>query len=183
MARWRFAHIQRPWPRQSQTVKDVGTSMPEAVQPLFDKSDPGQASTELSMRRTGLSFQRTRMSADRTLMSVIRTSLSLISFGFTIFQVFNHLTEKGVLASNSPSARRFGLALVYLGIAMVIAGIFYHTQFMIGLRRERNQLHDIGALHAESRFPVSFTLVIAILLLLVGVAAVASLTFHIGPFG
>ena len=31
------------------------------------------------------------MSADRTLMSVIRTSLSLISFGFTIFQVFEKL--------------------------------------------------------------------------------------------
>ena len=43
------------------------------------------------VRRTGMSFQRTRMSADRTLMSVIRTSLSLISFGFTIFQVFQKL--------------------------------------------------------------------------------------------
>ncbi len=52
-----------------------------------------EISVELSSRRTGMSFQRTRMSADRTLMSVIRTSLSLISFGFTIFQVFEKLHE------------------------------------------------------------------------------------------
>jgi putative membrane protein len=61
-------------------------------QPITPKSDPDQISVELSSRRTGMSFQRTRMSADRTLMSVIRTSLSLISFGFTIFQVFQKPT-------------------------------------------------------------------------------------------
>ena len=44
-----------------------------------------------------MSFQRTRLSADRTLMSVIRTALSLISFGFTIYQVFQKLQgEEGV---------------------------------------------------------------------------------------
>ena len=62
-------------------------------QPITAKSDSDQISVELSSRRTGMSFQRTRMSADRTLMSVIRTSLSLISFGFTIFQVFEKLRE------------------------------------------------------------------------------------------
>ena len=57
------------------------------------KSKPDDISVELSSRRTGMSFQRTRMSADRTLMSVIRTSLSLISFGFTIFQIFEKLRD------------------------------------------------------------------------------------------
>ena len=69
----------------------------------MDDSDTRQSkadeiSVELSSRRTGMSFQRTRMSADRTLMSVIRTSLSLISFGFTIFQVFEKLRDPGDLA-------------------------------------------------------------------------------------
>jgi putative membrane protein len=63
--------------------------------PVTAASDPDRISVELSSRRTGMSFQRTRMSADRTLMSVIRTSLSLISFGFTIFQVFQKLREAG----------------------------------------------------------------------------------------
>ena len=62
-------------------------------QHVTSKSNPDRISVELSSRRTGMSFQRTRMSADRTLMSVIRTSLSLISFGFTIFQVFQKLRD------------------------------------------------------------------------------------------
>ena len=83
------------------------------------QSDAATISTELASRRTGMSFQRTRMSADRTLMSVIRTSLSLIGFGFTISQVFQKLYEAEVLKS-SRAPRRFGEALVALGIAMLL---------------------------------------------------------------
>ena len=72
-------------------------------QAVTAKSDTDRISVELSSRRTGMSFQRTRMSADRTLMSVIRTSLSLISFGFTIFQVFEKLRET---TTSSPMPRR-----------------------------------------------------------------------------
>src|SRR5262245_61219380 len=100
------------------------------------KSDPDQISVELSSRRTGMSFQRTRMSADRTLMSVIRTSLSLISFGFTIYQVFQKLREAGTVA-HAAAPRNFGVALVLLGILMLIGGIIYHLQFMYGLRETR----------------------------------------------
>src|SRR6266566_2091878 len=82
-------------------------------------------STELSSRRTGMSFQRTRMSADRTLMSVIRTSLSLIGFGFTIYQIFQKAHDAQILKS-SASPRHFGESLVFLGIAMLVAGIGYH---------------------------------------------------------
>ena len=46
-----------------------------------------------------MSFQRTRMSADRTLMSVIRTSLSLITFGFTIFQIFEKASRAQIIKS------------------------------------------------------------------------------------
>lgn len=138
--------------------------------------------TEMSSRRTGMSFQRTRMSADRTLMSVIRTSLSLISFGFTIFQFFQHLQEKNLFSGNTHAARNFGATLVYLGAGMVVVGIVYHVQFMLGLRRERQEMTEEGLIHAQSRFPVSFTLIVAILVLLVGVAAIASVTFNAGPF-
>ncbi|MDM0104576.1 DUF202 domain-containing protein [Variovorax sp. J22R24] len=139
-------------------------------------------STELSSRRTGMSFQRTRMSADRTLMSVIRTSLSLIGFGFTIFQVFQKLHDAQVLKS-SDAARHFGVALVLLGIAMLISGIGYHCFFMFGLRRERQALKAQGLIHAESQFPVSLTLIVALLLLVIGLLAIASMVFGSGPFG
>ena len=138
--------------------------------------------TDMSSRRTGMSFQRTRMSADRTLMSVIRTSLSLISFGFTIYQFFSHLADQKLFTGGPHAPRNFGLALVYLGVAMVVVGILYHVQFMYGLRRERTDMHAGGMILANSSFPVSFTLVAAVLLLMLGITAAASLTFHVGPF-
>jgi putative membrane protein len=135
-------------------------------------------SDELAARRTGMSFQRTRMSADRTLMSVIRTSLSLISFGFTIYQFFEKLVQAKVLPSGGTGVRDFGLALVVLGIAMLVSGIGYHLAFMHGLRDQRARLVAGGLVHGESTFPVSLTLIVAILLLLTGVFAIANMLFH-----
>ena len=145
------------------------------------ESDSGRINTELSSRRTGMSFQRTRMSADRTLMSVIRTSLSLIGFGFTIFQVFHKAHEAGMLKSSN-AAHNFGIALVLLGIAVLVAGIGYHSVFMYGLRKEREQMKADGLVHAESVFPVSLTLMTALLLLVIGFFAIASMLFGVGPF-
>ena len=152
------------------------------MQPTTPKSSEDRISIELSSRRTGMSFQRTRMSADRTLMSVIRTSLSLIGFGFTIFQFFQKLREAGTLSHAQP-ARNFGVALVALGILMLIGGILYHLQFMVGLREERKAMVAAGLVHGESHFPVSLTLIAAVLLLLVGIAAIVSMLSQMGPFG
>jgi putative membrane protein len=154
-------------------------SLPQKVNA---SSDPDRISVELSARRTGMSFQRTRMSADRTLMSVIRTSLSLIGFGFTIYQVFQKLYEAGVLKSGR-SARNFGETLVYLGIGMIVVGIGYHIVFMLGLRREREMLKQAGLIHAESQYPLSLTLVVALLLLGVGICAIVAMTTGAGPLG
>jgi inner membrane protein YidH len=137
--------------------------------------------TELAARRTGMSFQRTRMSADRTLMSVIRTSLSLIGFGFTIAQVFQKLRDQDII-TKAAAPRNFGLALVGLGIVMLVLGIVYHVQFMLGLRRLRESMRAEGLLHGESVFPLSLTLITALILLVIGVGAIVSMAFHIGPF-
>jgi putative membrane protein len=152
------------------------------LKPVDANSDADSISIELSSRRTGMSFQRTRMSADRTLMSVIRTALSLIGFGFTIFQVFKKLNEEHVVKS-SGTARNFGETLVYLGLGMLVVGIAYHVVFMIDLRRERIILKRLGLLHAESKFPPSFTLMIAILLFGVGVSALVAMLTGAGPLG
>jgi putative membrane protein len=147
--------------------------------------EPGNADTisvDLSARRTGMSFQRTRLSADRTLMSVIRTALSLIGFGFTIFQFFEKLKDAGALA-HAGAPRNFGIALVALGIGILVVGCVYHVQFMLGLRHERAQLREEGLIHAESRYPVSYTLLTALALLLIGVFAIASMVLQLGPFG
>jgi putative membrane protein len=139
-------------------------------------------SVELSARRTGMSFQRTRMSADRTLMSVIRTSISLISFGFTIFQFFQKLRDSNVFKDPQRAPRAFGQSLVWLGIAMLIVGILYHVRFMFGLRHEREALKAEGLVHAETKFPVSMTLLVALALLVIGIFALLAITVHTGPF-
>jgi putative membrane protein len=164
---------------------DPMAEMPrQAPQPLRPPAgwSGDDMSVELSARRTGMSFQRTRMSADRTLMSVIRTSLSLIGFGFTIFQVFQKARDAQIITS-AAAPRNFGEALVYLGIGMLILGIGYHISFMTGLRAERARLKEQGLIHAESLYPTSLTLIVAILLLAIGIMAVLSMVLHVGPFG
>jgi putative membrane protein len=144
--------------------------------PQFD------VNTELASRRTGMAFQRTRLAEDRTLMAIIRTSLSLIGFGFTIFQFFQSLREKDFI-SKATAPRRFGLSLVGLGVTMLILGIVYHVRFMLGLRRLRRSMCEDQLIHGETDFPVSLTLITALLLLAIGLFAVASMEFQTGPFG
>jgi uncharacterized membrane protein YidH (DUF202 family) len=146
------------------------------------RTDLSEERTEMSMRRTGMSFQRTRMSAERTLMSVIRTSLSLIGFGFTIYQFFEKMKESGTL-THAAAPRNFGITLVLLGIVMLLVGIAYHVQFMLGLRHERDAMRAEGTIHAQSRFPPSMTLIVAVILLIVGLFAFFSMLFQMGPFG
>jgi inner membrane protein YidH len=154
----------------------------ESEDRLTSTANKGEASTELASRRTGMSFQRTRMSADRTLMSVMRTSLSLIGFGFTIYQVFQKAHAANILRS-SAAPRNFGVALVFLGIGMLVLGIGYHVAFMAGLRREREAMKAEGLVHAQSQFPISLTLIVAVILLVIGLLALASMVFDVGPFG
>jgi putative membrane protein len=138
--------------------------------------------TELAARRTGMAFQRTRLAEDRTLMAVIRTSLSLIGFGFTIYQFFQRLRENDVL-TGAAAPRHFGIALVGVGVMMLLLGIVYHVRFMLGLRRLRQSMRDEGLIHGETVFPVSLTLITAFLLLAVGLLAMVSMEFQVGPFG
>lgn len=145
------------------------------------RTDLSEDRTDMSMRRTGMSFQRTRMSADRTLMSIIRTSLSLISFGFTIFQFFQKMRDQDVIAS-AAAPRHFGIALVLLGIVLLVGGIGFHVQYMLGLRKIRDSMIAEGLIHGESVFPLSLTLVTAIILLLIGLFAIVSMVFQVGPF-
>ena len=141
------------------------------------RTDLSTNRTEMSMRRTGMSFQRTRMSADRTLMSVIRTALSLIGFGFTIFQVFSKARDAGILKIGIAAPSNFGMLLVLLGVLLLIVGIVYHVNFMLTLRAQRNAMVHAGLVHGESAYPVSYTLLTAGALLLIGFYAMVSMVF------
>ena len=145
-------------------------------------SKPAEISFELASRNTGLALQRTRMAADRTLMAVIRTSLSLISFGFTIFQLSQKLRESNLLIERDRSTPHFGVVLVGIGITMLILGIAYHLQFMYALRMTRRHLVADGLIHGRSPFPPSLTLITAVILLAIGIAAIVSMVFRVVLF-
>ena len=135
------------------------------------ESSSGEISTLLARQRTTFSFQRTRLAADRTLMSIIRTALSLISFGFTIFHFFRSLKDlvkTDLKKDPGKVAAELGLALVALGIGMLLTGIIYHVNFMLQVRREREKMEKLHNIMSDDTFPVSLTLVTAILLLLLG---------------
>ena len=107
--------------------------------------------------------------------------LSLIGFGFTIYQVFESFARRDRHSAAAPA--NFGIALVLLGIGMLIVGIIYHLQFMARPAAHRDEMTEAGLIHGQSGFPLSFTLIIAVLLLLVGLAAIVSMVFDVGPFG
>jgi len=58
-----------------------------------------------------------------------------------------------------------------------------HARYAYGLRHVRNEMKIEGLTVGETRFPISLTFLAAIRLLIIGMAAVASITFNISPFG
>ena len=138
------------------------------------KDDP---SVELSSNRTSLSFDRTRMSSDSSLMSTLRTSLSLIGFGFTIYKVLGQTA--GVLPRASETARNLGLAMLALGVALLAAGIVNHATYDRGLAARRRRLYDAGLMHSAPQYRVAPSYVAAVLLLMIGLAAIASIAFRL----
>ncbi len=143
----------------------------------------GDASTELSSNRTAMSFDRTAMSSDRTLMSVVRTSLSLIGFGFTIFQFFHKLSAQFLPQSLPAEApRRFGLALIVLGVIMLSLGISNHVHNTRERRMRRQTLFDAGLIHHPEIKRPNSSMIIAVLLLIVGLLAILSVAVRAGPF-
>ena len=143
----------------------------------------GDRSTELSAHRTAMAFDRTALASDRTLMATVRTSLAFVGFGFTIFQFFHTLNDKFLDHALSPQApRRFGLALIILGVVMLTVGILNHWHDTQSRRERRKSLFDRGLIHNPEAKKVNSATVVAILLLLVGLLAILSVAARVGPF-
>ena len=144
---------------------------------LIDDS-PGD---ELSSNRTAMAFARTELAADRTLMASVRTALSLISFGFTIHSVMKSLkSSAGDLIE--ASSTRFPLTLIALGILVLVFGLTKHWQDLRHLRKRGQHLHDLHLLHDLPRYGITGSTFVAIVLLVIGLLAVARIAFRFGPF-
>lgn len=157
------------------------------VVPLAQEIEParlligGDAGTELASNRTAMAFDRTALASDRTLMAMVRTALALIGFGFTIFSFFHTLAEK-YLELPAEAPRRFGGALIILGIILLSLGILNHQREARERRSRRQRLYDEKLLHHPETVKISGTMVVAILLLLVGLLAILKIIARAGPF-
>ena len=140
---------------------------------------------KMASMRTSMAFQRTRMAAERTMMAILRTSLSMIGFGFTIYTFFTNFLNRddarGLLAAQAPS--RFGMALIALGILLMGLGIANHYRYMQTLRGMRDDFKARGFLQGGDGFPVSLTLIVSFLMVLLGLWALLSMAvraFNLG---
>jgi putative membrane protein len=104
-------------------------------------------------------------------MAWIRTSLSMISFGFSIYKFFQYLGDSTGTAGRPHGPLNLGRARVVLGILLLIPAILQHWQFLRTLQTRANR-----------KFPRSLALVTSGLIALLGLGALLSMFFHLGPF-
>ena len=134
---------------------------------------------KMASMRTALAFQRTRLAAERTMMAILRTALSMIGFGFTIYSFFTNFIKRddalGIIAAQAPA--RFGLMLTGLGVLLLILGIVNQYRFMHVLRSQRDDFKARGFLQGGDGYPVSLTLVVSLLLVLVGMWAMLHIAY------
>jgi putative membrane protein len=109
--------------------------------------------------------------------------MSLISFGFTIAQFFAKLADKipgGPITHHA--ARTFGLSLIFLGVGLLVVGLYEHMAAVAHLRQRRAKLLGLGLLHTGPQVRPSSSAIVAVLLLILGLVAFVGLALRVGPF-
>lgn len=91
-----------------------------------------------------LARERNREAADRTLLAWIRTSLAMISLGFAIERLGQAaLAIDGTLLDASPvKSRLFGSALIVLGIAATLVGMWEHRHVLASIKGDDYRYAD-----------------------------------------
>jgi putative membrane protein len=90
----------------------------------------------------GGSLDNTRMAHERTLLAWVRTSTSLITFGFTLYKLFQTLDETGVrpAAHHFLSSRRLGMSMILIAIIGLGLAIYQYWSEMSKLRKIKPDL-------------------------------------------
>lgn len=119
---------------------------------------------------TRLAAERTRLALERTLMAWTRTATSLIAFGFTIYQIFEHLAQSGRLADPYVSPQVVGFVMIVIGIVALVLAWIQHRQELGALKAEFGASGDEGGLRRYSIASVVAAMIVGLgVLALVGV--------------
>ena len=153
----------------------------DTSEPPAPKPDTVNVANVLAGERTSLAFHRNLFASDRTLMATVRTSLSMIGFGFTIYSFFNTLSTTGMLEGRLPERAPvvFGLALVTLGVLLLATGIWADRRYRKGLLARNGGLAARQLVPAATGVPPQLAMLAAVLLLLIGVSAMAAIVLRL----
>jgi putative membrane protein len=113
---------------------------------------------------TSLALERTRLAHERTLMAWVRTAVSLITFGFTVYKVFQGLHDARQIETGQRflSSRGFALVMILLGIGSLVLATVQHRADMQSLARRFSPYGPA---------PRSTSSIVAIVVALLGTAA------------
>ena len=75
----------------------------------------------------------------------------------------------------------FQLAAAIIETSISIVFGMHHVRLMLHLRWQRDEMRKAGLIHAQSGFPISLTLIVAVVLFVIGLLAVVGMVFDVGP--
>jgi putative membrane protein len=117
-------------------------------------------------RSTQLAFARTRVAYERTMMAWIRTATSLITFGFTIYKLFQLEGLGRAQQGRLIGPREFAFVLVSIGLISLLLATIEHRQ-------------NIGALGAQyAGKQRSLAVLVAALVSVLGILALLAMIFR-----
>jgi putative membrane protein len=85
---------------------------------------------------TQLALERNRLAYERTLLAWVRTSIAMISFGFTVYKLFQYLHDSGETRPRERliGPREFGMAMICLGLVALVLAVIEHRRNLRLLR-------------------------------------------------
>jgi len=116
---------------------------PQAVRGILGRMQDESRESAATLSNE-LARERNREAADRTLLAWIRTSLAMIGLGFGIERLGQAaLSLDGAMAGFSPlKTRVFGTALIVLGIAATLAGMWEHKRMLAAIAHDDYRYAD-----------------------------------------
>ena len=117
-------------------------------------------------RSTELAFERTRVAYERTMMAWIRTATSLITFGFTIYKLFQLEGLGHPQPDRLIGPREFAFILVSIGLVSLLLATIEHRQ----------NIRTLGAQYKGRKR--SLAVLVAALVSILGIVALVAMIYR-----
>jgi len=96
---------------------------------------------DLAMNSTELGIERTMLAHERTLMAWVRTATSMITFGFTLYKIFEEMSKNANAPERILTPRVAGMLMILFGLVGLLLALIQHYRAMRTLRKHFPQMH------------------------------------------